>query len=488
MRMASGHPVDEALDDLAVAAASNDIALVGRLLGPRDVNTVFFSEKELLESLVRHRLECSLLDVAVGSGSVEMTKYLLEFHGATPARETLKQSISTGNLELIKLMRERLPEAERRGRLDLLEVATEFHREEVLAWLLRDATVFDLELLEVFAVERKLAAALETALNNGYRPWWNCAREVALKWRAGAQMEFVSAPEGFSSDGGWWTDVSGVASALPGPGSGGGGGPARPERVDRVHSAFTGEWTQAMSEAHMDDGELVKSVVFPPGVTAIGESALMDFDALESVVFPASCTVIRYGAFERCEALHAVSIPAVCHTMGVRAFAGCSSLVSMTFPVGCTEISDGSLQACNSLVSVSIPDGCILIGEGAFARSGLKEVVIPDGCGIGDIAFFECAALRKVSIGSGCASIGYGAFRLCDALTAVTIGSGCSSIGGFAFSNCSRLASLVMPSTVQSIGVWGFRRCLSLATIAIPKACPLWSDAFHGCKTHVTRF
>jgi hypothetical protein len=50
------------------------------------------------------------LDVAVGS--VEMMKYLLEFHSARPTRETLKQSISTANLELIKLMRERLPEEE----------------------------------------------------------------------------------------------------------------------------------------------------------------------------------------------------------------------------------------------------------------------------------------------------------------------------------------------------------------------------------------
>jgi hypothetical protein len=171
LRRAAGYPVDEALDDLAVAAASNDIAAVGRLLGPREANAVSFSEKELPESLVRHPLECSLLDVAVGSGSVEVTKCLLEFHSARPTRETLKQSISTGNLELIKLMRERLMEGELGDRVDLLEVAAEFHQEEVLTWLLRDATVFELELLGVFAVERKLADVLVTARENGYRPW-----------------------------------------------------------------------------------------------------------------------------------------------------------------------------------------------------------------------------------------------------------------------------------------------------------------------------
>jgi hypothetical protein len=179
----------------------------------------------------------------------------------------LKQSISTGNLELIKLVRERLPEGELGVRVDLLEVAAEFHQEEVLAWLLRDATVFDLELLGVFALERKLADSLVVALKKSFRPWWNCVREVALKWRAGAQMEFVSAPEGFTSVGGWWADVSGVTSALPGPGSGGGGGPVRPNRMHLVDSASSGEWTKAMSDAHLCEKELVKSVVFPPGIT-----------------------------------------------------------------------------------------------------------------------------------------------------------------------------------------------------------------------------
>jgi hypothetical protein len=42
LQKARGLPVDWTRDDLAVAAASNEIAAVGRLLGPRDVNTVCF--------------------------------------------------------------------------------------------------------------------------------------------------------------------------------------------------------------------------------------------------------------------------------------------------------------------------------------------------------------------------------------------------------------------------------------------------------------
>jgi hypothetical protein len=161
------------------------------------VNTICFSESELPESLVRRPLDCSLLDVAVGTGSMEMTKYLFEFHGAKATRETLKQSISTGNLGLFRMVRERLPEGELRDRAELMEMAAEFHEEEVLTWLIRDATAFEQELLGVFALERKLADLLEVALENGFHPWWGRTRDMSLKWRASSEMEFVSAPEGF---------------------------------------------------------------------------------------------------------------------------------------------------------------------------------------------------------------------------------------------------------------------------------------------------
>jgi hypothetical protein len=99
-----------------------------------------------------------------------MTEYMLEFHGARPTRDTLKQSISIGNLELFKLMRERLPEAEFRLRDDLMEVAAEFHQVDVLVRLFRDASIFGRELLGVLALERKLADSLVLAFENGFGP------------------------------------------------------------------------------------------------------------------------------------------------------------------------------------------------------------------------------------------------------------------------------------------------------------------------------
>jgi hypothetical protein len=334
-----------------MAAASNDLAAVGCLLGPRDGNTIRFNEKALQESLVRHPLECSLLDVAVGSGSLEMTKCLVLFHRATPTRDALRQSLPTGSFQLIKMRRERLPEGASRDRVDLLEVAAEFHQEEVLVGLLRDVTVFERELLGVFALERKLADSLVVTSESGVHPWWGRTREVSLKWRASSQLDIVPAPEGLSSEGGCWTDVLGAVSALHALGCEVEPAETLTSGGRRVESTFKGEWTEAISEAQLGKKRAVKLVTLPVGVTAIGRQALGGFWVLESVVVPAGCTVIEYCALRNCVSIKAISLPACCGVTGAYAQWGSRSLVSVVIPVGCTSIGDGCFYGGSALTS-----------------------------------------------------------------------------------------------------------------------------------------
>jgi hypothetical protein len=211
-------------------------------------------------SLVRRPERCRLLEVAVGAGSIEVTKCLLEFHGARPTRETLKMALSSGNIELIRLMWERLPE-EHGNRLGLLEVAGVYHREEVLGWLCRDATVFEREVFAMFALERHLADALVVAVESGLRPWWSRTRELALNWPPAAELEFGDAPAGFSAEGGWWTRLSGKVRALP---------------------FQDGPWRLPSSVTR----ELVVSAVLPPGVTILGKGALRSCWSLEQLLIP----------------------------------------------------------------------------------------------------------------------------------------------------------------------------------------------------------
>jgi hypothetical protein len=389
LREARGLRVPGALDDLAVAAASNDIAAVGRTLGPRDVNVFYFTEKTLPKSVVRRPWECSLLDVAVGAGSVEMTKYLLEFHIARATRETLKQSLSTGNSELIKLMRERLPEAELRDRVDMMEVATEFHQREVLNWLLRDATVFELELLWLVALERKLADLLLASCEDGFHPWSYRTREVSLKWRASGELEFVSAPEGFSADGGWLKPRSGDEWSLP------------PRR-----SGENGVWA------------------FPDGVKKVD---------IVCAALPAYVTMIGWSAFCACSGLKRLVMPLGVTTIGWFAFNGCSGLVQLRFPSSVTTIGKCAFKGCSGLEVIQIPSSVTTVGAFAFRDcSGLKQLQTPSAfSSMGGDAFMGVMALEHLTLlGSPLSSAVVASLEGCLSAAADVIGN---SLVGLAF-------------------------------------------------------
>jgi hypothetical protein len=185
---------------LAEAAASNDVIAFGRLLGPRDVNKLRITS--LPKAVMRRPKSCVLLDVSVGAGAVEVSKCLLEFHRAKPTRETLKMAISSGNLELIRLIWARLPD-EQHSRSDLLEVAADFHREEPLRWLFRDSNVFEQERFFMFALEGHLADGLLELLGEGVLLWWWRTRDFGAKCREAGEIAFGEPPEGFWTDGGW---------------------------------------------------------------------------------------------------------------------------------------------------------------------------------------------------------------------------------------------------------------------------------------------
>jgi hypothetical protein len=194
-------PVDEAeRDALAEAAVSNNVLIVGNLLASRDVNRVFCTN--LPRAVARRPKSCVLLDVAVGAGAVEASKFLIELHGARPTGDTLKMAISAGSVELIRLVWVRLLD-EPHARASLLEVAAEFHREVPLMWLFRDSTVFEQELLFVFALEARTADGLLGVHCEGFRPWWHGTRGVAAKYREAGEIEWGEPPEGFSADDGW---------------------------------------------------------------------------------------------------------------------------------------------------------------------------------------------------------------------------------------------------------------------------------------------
>jgi hypothetical protein len=464
---------------VADAAASNDVAAVGRLLMKEDVNQKRFNLRKQPKSLLRRPESCTLLDIAVGSASVEVTKCLLEFHGAKPTRETLKMAVSGGNLELIRLMWQRLP-YERYHRFDLMEVAADFHREEPLAWLLRDATGLEREAFIALVVERRLADALVVVLENGYRAWSQRTLELRELWPAAVTLEFYAVQAGVREHSGWYIGKCGVVGQLNSDGT----LPSSCERGEVARVCLSPRATEVGRQA-LEGCSSLEEVAVPSGMRAIRAGAFWGLASLRRVALPAGLVTVETAAFLGCRRLLTVEIPPGVSAIGERAFGYCAGLTQLTFREGVKNIGHDAFTGCLSLRRLAFPPGLTEISARAFSGcSGLTELWIPSGVTtIGEGAFECCSGLTSLKLAADVTAIEVRVFQGCSALPEIEIPSGVMTIGAFAFDGCSGLRKVVIPLTVTTIAVAAFRNCSQLATLAIPwGVVRVGRMAFAGCS------
>ena len=250
------------------------------------------------------------------------------------------------------------------------------------------------------------------------------------------------------------------------------------------------------------NGEEIKDLVIPNGVTTILESTFNNCTGLTSVTIPSSVKSIKYWAFDRCSGLTAVHISdltawcnitfysnplAQAHHLFLNGeeikdlvipngltnirkstFSGCSGLTSITIPNSVTSIGEWGFSGCTGLTSITIPNSVTSIDESAFSGcTGLTSVTIPNSVTtIGKQAFFECNALPSITIPGSVTSIEESAFYACLRLNSVTISDGVKSIGKEAFAHCS-LTSIAIPSSITSIGEDAFSHCSELTSVHI---------------------
>ena len=214
------------------------------------------------------------------------------------------------------------------------------------------------------------------------------------------------------------------------------------------------------------NGELVKNIVIPDGVTSIPVYGL-SCNNITSVVIPNSVTSIGNDAFEDCANLKSVTIPDSVTSIGWDAFSGCTSLTSVTIPDSVTSISSSAFSGCTSLATVTIDNSVTSIPYRAFyGCKSLTSITIPDSVtSIGDSAFFGCTGLTSITIPDSVTSIGRYAFGGCTSLTSVTIPDSVTSIGNDAFSHCTSLTSVTIPDSVTSIDDYAFYGCTSLSDV-----------------------
>lgn len=276
------------------------------------------------------------------------------------------------------------------------------------------------------------------------------------------------------------------------------------------------------------NGEEIKEMVIPDGVTSIDNHAFYNCSGLTSVIIPDGVTSIGKEAFRGCSGLTSLSIPNSVNSIGDYTFANCSGLTNIiSYIMEPMELLSGTFYGVLATATLYVPVGTrqlylntngwdkftrVREGDGtmpenaiAFADINVNDVCVKewdtDGDGylsydeaaaveamneefkgstiisfeelkffvnlkiIGDNAFYNCGRLASISIPNGVTSIGEKAFSGCRGLTSVTIPDGMTSIGEEAFYGCSSLTSVTIPASVTSIANYAFYGCSGLTSV-----------------------
>ena len=230
---------------------------------------------------------------------------------------------------------------------------------------------------------------------------------------------------------------------------------------------------------------MLRSVILPKKVQAIGFETFLMCSQLTSVTLPSDLTAIWGYAFSGCTSLHSMQFPSSLTSINACAFQDCTSLVSLQFPSGLTSIGHNAFYGCTSLTSLQFPSNLTSIGNSAFAGcKGLTSLQFPSGLTfIGGAAFEDCTSLVSLQLPSGLTSIGSAAFENCTSLVSLQLPSGLTSIGSAAFAYCSGLTTLQFPSGLTSIGVRAFQNCTGLTSLELPSGLTkIEEGAFWGCS------
>lgn len=226
-------------------------------------------------------------------------------------------------------------------------------------------------------------------------------------------------------------------------------------------------------------------------VESIGDYAFEDCSSLKTIIIPKYVSEMGSKVFQDCTNLESIRISASVSKIGSRMFAGCPNLKSIVVEEG-NEKYD-SRENCNAIVETAtntlvcgtenstIPSTITAIGNGAFAETGLKNIVIPEGVTSIELQAFEnCQDLESVTLPQSLKKLGYHVFAN-SGLTSLVIPEGITYLPQGTFNGCKNLETVTLPTTLETIEYNAFSNS-GLTSIFIPKGVTnISSTSFNYC-------
>ncbi len=202
-----------------------------------------------------------------------------------------------------------------------------------------------------------------------------------------------------------------------------------------------------------------------------------------------TCEITGLGTIDLGETDGVLTIPVqidgyTVTSIASKAFSGNTDIKELVFEEGSgvTQILKDAFVSCSALTTVTLRDGLSQIGEGAFAFTGITEIVIPASVKTLDqAAFYTCESLSKITLNEGLESIGIDAFYR-SGLTEIVIPASVQSIGVNAFRDSTKLSKVVFNYGLKSIGNDAFRNT-GISSLTIPASVKnIGNGTFAACK------
>lgn len=225
------------------------------------------------------------------------------------------------------------------------------------------------------------------------------------------------------------------------------------------------------SSMGLSDNKILKEVILPDGLKAIGNSA-----------------------FAMCKALYKLNVPSTVTTLGRWILEG-AGLTSFAIPDGAT-LSESTFYG-SSIAEIRIPTTVTKIPAYCFTNcKNLERIFLHDDINyIGDEAFFNCCALKSFTAPQSLTVLNSMAFYNCTSLSLVTLHDGITKIENACFSWCSSLRKLITtkddydeseyawPNALQTMGDEAFAYSgLIYAGMGQTKLTEIPESAFQLCE------